>query len=53
MVEHLADRLAANACLTNDLPNWHTLPEDLIPDTPPLRDVAVHDWSFLHQEHPK
>jgi len=51
MVEHLADSLSANAFLTNDLPNWDTLSEDLIPDAQPLRDVAVHDLVFLSTEH--
>ena len=51
MVEHLADSLAANACLANDLPNWDTLSEDLIPDAQPLRDVAVHGLVFLSTEH--
>jgi hypothetical protein len=42
MVEHLADGLGADARLSSDLPNGLPLPEDPIPDTRPLRDVAVH-----------
>jgi hypothetical protein len=51
MVEHLADGIAADACLTNDLRNKDTLPEDLISDARPLRYVAVHSWSFFSPEH--
>jgi hypothetical protein len=49
MVEHLADGLAANARLANDLPNRDTLPEDPISDARPLRDVAVHELVILRQ----
>src|SRR5215813_6627430 len=49
MVEHLADRLGADARLSSDPPNGDPLPEDPIADTRPLRDVAVHVWSILSQ----